>query len=312
MIKQFSELSLKNLSKPFVVACIPALNEERTIGGVVVQVIKHVDKVVVCDDGSRDLTGEIAKGLGAVVVRHAKNMGKGAALRTAFLRARDLGPDVVVMLDGDGQHNPVEIPRLVEPILDGKADFVVGSRYVEGSRVDAPLYRRLGLRFINTLSGKSSNHGVGDTQSGFRAFSGVALDVMLECEAGGYGVETEQLALAYKHGLRVLEVPVAIRYSGLGNTSKKHPLSHGAELMGTVLRLVVEERPLLILGLPGILFTLMGVFIGAYFLWFLNKTGYFSIPMALITLGSIVMGTLLIITSLLLYAIIRLRPWKNT
>jgi glycosyltransferase involved in cell wall biosynthesis len=130
-------------SKPFVVACIPAFNEEGRIGGVVVQARKYVDRVVVCDDGSGDLTGEIAEGLGAVVIRHGRNLGKGAALRSAFLRARELGADVVVMLDADGQHDPEEIPGLVEPILKGAADMVVVSRYAEGSKTDAPLYRAI-------------------------------------------------------------------------------------------------------------------------------------------------------------------------
>lgn len=295
-----------------MVACIPAFNEERSIGSVVVKAMKHVNQVVVCDDGSVDLTGEIAIRLGAVVVSHENNRGKGAALRTAFTCAKDLGPDVVVMLDGDGQHDPDEIPRLIDPIVGGKADIVVGSRFVEGSTIDAPLYRRLGLEFINKLSGKSANMGVGDTQSGFRAFSTKALDIVLESESEGYGVETEQLALAHKSSLRVVEVPVEIRYGGLENTSKKHPLYHGAELIGTVLRLVVEERPLLIMGVPGILFTFIGIFTGVYFLWYFNTTGYFSLPVALITLGALVIGTLLIITSLLLYAIIRLKPKQDS
>jgi len=294
-----------------VVACIPAFNEERSIGGVIVRTLKHVDRVVVCDDGSVDLTGAIAEGLGAVVLRHERNRGKGAALNSSFRHVRGLKPDVVVMLDADGQHSPDEIPQLVKPILDGEADMVVGSRYVKDSKMDAPLYRRLGLKVINALSGRSGNHSVGDTQSGFRAFSVKALDCMLESESEGYGVESEQLVLSQRHGLRVVEVPVTIRYGGLENTSKKHPVSHGAELIGTLLKLVVEERPLLILGLPGIFFTLVGGFTGAYFLWYFNTTRYFSLPLALITLGAVVMGTLFIITSLLLYAIIRLKPRQN-
>jgi glycosyltransferase involved in cell wall biosynthesis len=95
----------ENMVKPFVVACIPAYDEEKTIGGVVVRARKFVDKVLVCDDGSGDLTGEIAGGLGAFVLRHERNMGKGVAERTAFRIAKDLEPDVVVMLDGDGQHD---------------------------------------------------------------------------------------------------------------------------------------------------------------------------------------------------------------
>ena len=299
------------MSGSFVVACIPAYNEEKTIGGVVLRALRHVDMVVVCDDGSVDLTGAIAEGVGAVVIRHERNRGKGAALNSVFRYVRDLNPDVVVVLDADGQHDPDEIPRLVEPIVGGAVDMVVGSRYVESSGVDAPLYRRWGLRFINALSGKCGDSGVGDTQSGFRAFSAKALDVALDCEAGGYGVETEQLALSQRNGLRTVEVPVTIRYDGLDNTSKKHPVSHGAELVGTVLRLVVEERPLLLLGFPGFFFTLVGVFTGVYLLWFFNTTRYFSLPIAVITLGAIVTGMLLIITSLILYSMARMKPRQN-
>jgi glycosyltransferase involved in cell wall biosynthesis len=297
---------MKAESKPLFVACIPAFNEERTIASVVVRALKFVDRVVVCDDGSGDLTGEIAEGLGAVVVRHERNRGYGAALQSLFSEARRLGVDVVITLDGDGQHDPAEIPRIVKPILDGEADMVVGSRYVEGSRMDAPLYRRLGLRLINALSGKSGNSGVRDTQSGFRAFSSRALDVMLKCEAEGYGIATEQLALAQKGGLRVVEVPVAIRYRGLVYTSKKNPMYHGFELVDTVLRLVVEERPLLFLALPGTVIFLVGVGFGLYFLWYFNLTRYFSVPLSLLTVGMVFLGMILVISSMMLYAIKRI------
>jgi len=105
--------------RPFVVACIPSFNEEKTIARVVLLAQKYVDCVVVCDDGSGDLIGEVAGALGAVVVRHEGNRGKGVALRSAFLRAKELKPDVVVVLDADGQHDPNEIPRLVEPVIRG-------------------------------------------------------------------------------------------------------------------------------------------------------------------------------------------------
>jgi len=95
--------------KPFVVACVPAFNEERTIAKVVLLAQKHVDKVIVCNDGSSDLTGEIAKSLGAELIRHERNLGKGAALRTLFSRSVELGSDVAVTLDGDGQHEIVAL-----------------------------------------------------------------------------------------------------------------------------------------------------------------------------------------------------------
>lgn len=294
-------------SRPLVVACIPAYNEERTIARVVLLAKRHVDRVVVCNDGSTDLTGEIAEGMGATVIQHERNMGKGAALKTALAHLRQLNPDIVVTLDADAQHDPDEILRLLEPIISGEADLVVGSRFIEGSETDAPFYRRLGLKLVDLVSRKSGRRVVRDTQSGFRAYSAEVLDLMERCEAGGYGIETEQLALAVGNGLRVVEVPITVRYKGLERTSKRNPVRHGAELVGMALRLIVEERPLLLLGVPGAMLTILGVGTGVYLLWYFNVTRYFSIPIALITLGAIFMGTILFITSLMLYAIKRLK-----
>jgi len=115
--------------RPLIVACIPAFNEERSIGGVVVRTLKHVDRVIVCDDGSVDFTGEIAESMGATVVRHERNLGYGAAIARLFEEALRLGADVVVTLDGDGQHDPTEIPRLGE----GDVDIVrAGIRVITG------------------------------------------------------------------------------------------------------------------------------------------------------------------------------------
>lgn len=127
-----------------IIACIPAYNKERTIGSVVVRAMRFVDRVVVCDDGSGDLTGAIAGGLGAVVVRHERNMGKGAALRTAFRCARDLEPDVVVMLDGDSQHDPGEFSRLVEPVVGGEAEpFMTRVKQPDSRRAERELGHRI-------------------------------------------------------------------------------------------------------------------------------------------------------------------------
>ena len=293
-------------SEHFVIACIPAYNEERSIAEIILRTLRFVDKVVVCDDGSEDMTGEIAERLGAELVRHERNLGKGAALRTAFKYAMGLGASVIVMLDGDGQHVPDDIPKLVEPILRGETEIVVGSRYIEGARVDAPTYRRIGLRLINFLSRKVGDSGVKDTQSGFRAFSAEALDVVLPYEADGYGVEIEQLALAHDAALRVLEVPVRIRYEGLEKTSKRNPAYHGFELVDTVIRLVAEERPILYLALPGTILFLIGVGFGVYFLWYYNLKRYFSVPMALVAVGAGFLGMLLVLSSFMLYAIKRI------
>jgi glycosyltransferase involved in cell wall biosynthesis len=202
--------------KPKVVACIPALNEADKIGPIILKSSKLVDRVYVCDDGSTDMTAELSKALGAIVLQHETNMGKGASLRDLFKAALKENPGVVVVLDADGQHDPASIPSLIRPILEGEADIVIGSRFVDGAKTDAPFYRRLGLK---VFSG-NSKLGVHDTQSGLRAFSDKALTAISNFSTDGFGVESEELALAERNGLKVKEVPVDIRYEDVGKTSK--------------------------------------------------------------------------------------------
>jgi len=292
--------------KPLIVACIPAYNEERTIARVVVEAQRYVDKVIVCDDGSTDLTGEIARRLGAEVVRHERNMGKGAALRDLFRVVKEYDPKIIVVLDADGQHDPNDIPKLLEPLVRGEADLVIGSRYVRGGEADTPIYRRIGLKIITFFNRGVVKSAVKDTQSGFRAFTMEALEECLAFESNGFGVESEQITLAAKKGLRVKEVPIKIRYRGLPRTSKKSPFLQGSEIISIVLKMVVEERPLLYLGLPGIIFVLLAIALGTYLLLLFNVTRYFSLPIAIITLGSSVIGITLIVSALTLYGLNRL------
>jgi len=286
-----------------VVAVIPAYNEERSLAKVLLLTQRHVDKVIVCDDGSMDMTAEIAERLGATVVRHEGNMGKGEALRTLFRETMRLDPDVVVTLDGDGQHDPDEIPELVKPIVAGKSDIVVGSRYIRGAKTDAPLHRRIGLRLINSLARKAANLSTNDIQSGFRAYSMKAVKEIASCEEKGFGIENEQLVVAAKRGLRVMEVPIRIRYRGLGKTSKKFFLFHGGELLATILRLVMEERPLLFLGVPGMALTMVGAGLVAYLLWTFNMTWSFSVPLAMVAFGMALIGLLFMMFAMVLFGL---------
>jgi glycosyltransferase involved in cell wall biosynthesis len=289
-------------ANPKIVACIPAYNEERTIASIVIRAMKYADEVIVCDDGSTDMTAEIAERVGATVLKHERNLGKGEALRTLFRTALKSGCDVVVTLDSDGQHNPEEIPILVKPILEREADMVIGSRFVKGASTDIPFYRLIGTRIINALSGKK----VKDVQNGFRAFSTKAARILLECESKGYGVEQEQVALAIENNLSIVEVPITVRYRGLEKTSKKGPVAHGLELVSDALRLVVEERPLLLLGVPGIVLCTIAIGLSTLLMWYFNTTRYFSVPIALIILGASFTGIMLIIAALTLYALNRM------
>ena len=205
-----------------LVACIPAYNEEKTIGRVVRETRRYVDIVIVCDDGSSDRTSEEAARAGAIVIRHEKNMGYGAALRTLFLTAKRLNPDAMVILDADGQHNPADIPRLVKAVLAGEADVVVGSRLLRDT--DMPIYRAVGVRLITWLIRMTAYPRLKDAQSGFRAYSRRAVR-LIDVTEQGMGASTEILLKSALYDLVLKEVPVRINYTGI--THKMNPWIHG-------------------------------------------------------------------------------------
>ena len=265
------------------------------------QTAKHVDRVIVCDDGSSDMTAEIAERLGALVLRHDTNQGKGKAISTLFSEALKMNAAIVVTIDADLQHDPEDIPRLTAPILSSEADMVIGSRFVEGGGSDAPGYRKAGMSIINRLA--SPDGVIKDTQSGFRAFSRRALSLLSGHESTGFSVEEEQLRRASNIGLRIREVPVFIRYKGLGKTSRKQPVLHGAGLVATALRLVVEERPLLLLGVPGAALVFISLSLVGYLVLLFNSNRYFSIPIALISMGALILGMTLVLFGVILYAL---------
>jgi glycosyltransferase involved in cell wall biosynthesis len=248
-----SGLNAKGDAKSMIVVAIPALNEEKTIGRVVLKSRRHANKVIVCDDGSTDMTGAIAKGLGAEVITHEGNQGKGAALRSLFLAAKDANADILVTIDGDGQHDPSEIPKLVEAIESGSADIVIGSRFHEGNQA-VPKYRLAGNRMLNSLVGS----GIRDTQSGFRAYGRKALRSLLPAEMG-MGADSELLVDGLNKGLRITETPVSVIY-GEGKTSKHNPFFHTLDVFFSVIKLTSIRHPLIFYGIPGVVLLIGGVF----------------------------------------------------
>jgi glycosyltransferase involved in cell wall biosynthesis len=292
--------------KPFIVAGIPAFNEEKTIARVVLGAQRYVDKVVVCDDGSSDLTAEIAEHLGADVVRHEKRLGYGAAMRSLFRRAGELNADVLVTLDGDGQHEPREIPGVVKAVVEDGVDVAIGSRFVDESLARGmPWYRRVGVRFITRLANGSAGHGIRDAQSGFRAYSRKALET-LDLTEDGMGVSVEILLEAQKRGLKVGEVAASCRYDENLKPSKLNPVSHGVSVAMSLVRRVVEERPLTYLGLPGVVCLLVGVFFGVWMLQIYAAEHRIVTNIALASIAFIIIGLFAVFTAITLYAIARL------
>jgi glycosyltransferase involved in cell wall biosynthesis len=292
--------------KPFVVVGVPAFNEEKTIARVVLESQRFADKVVVCDDGSSDLTGAIAERLGAEVVWHERNMGYGAAIQSLFKKAREQGADILVTLDGDGQHNPADVPKLVKPIVEGVADIVIGSRLAnKRSNGTMPWYRRAGVRFITALMNNSSKNNVKDSQSGFRAYSRTSLESLVLLE-DGMGVSAEILIKARNDGLKIVEVLSIPRYGKDVDTSTHNPVRHGASVVATIVKLVIEDKPLTMLGIPGILCLAMGTAFGLWMLQIYSLAKHIVTNIALASIGFLLIGFFCLSTAVTLYAIRRL------
>jgi glycosyltransferase involved in cell wall biosynthesis len=286
-----------------IVAGIPAYNEEKTIAKVILLAQRHVDVVVVCDDGSQDMTADIAQKLGAIVIRRSKNMGYGASIRALFEKAQALNADLLLTLDADGQHDPREVPRLIQPIVEGKADIVIGSRFLNKAH-GMPLYRRIGVKALTKMTDGSKGKGnLTDGQCGFRAYNRKAMDGLAVNE-DGMGASAEVLMKARTLGLVVTEVPVEVRYKGL-ETSTHNPLRHGWDVIATIIRLVVEERPLYYLGLPGALLLIVGMGFGVWTLQLRATTGYIVTNVALATIAFAMIGIFCLFTAITLYAISR-------
>ncbi len=219
--------------KTNIVAAIPCLNTGAYIFGLVREAGRYVTSVVVIDDGSSDGTAGLAEKAGAIVFRHPENRGYGGSIKSCFEAASRLEADVLVILDGDGQHSPGEIPRLVAPILAGQADMVIGSRFC-GGKPTIPGYRRFGIRAINLLFNFGCRVRVTDSQSGFRAYSR-AVYKGLRLSEKGMSVSIETLELARRKGARVAEVPITCYY-GHQNINLK-AIRHGLGVAASVVRI---------------------------------------------------------------------------
>ncbi len=204
-----------------IVAVVPAFEEEAAIGPVVAEITAFdpsID-VVVVDDGSSDGTGVAAAAAGATVVRLPFNLGIGAAVQTGFRWALERDYDLAVRLDGDGQHDPAELPKLLAPIERGEADVVTGSRFREeedGYR--PPLGRRVGITWFARLVSLLSGQRVTDTTSGFQALNRPGIELFARDYPSDYP-EVEATVLLLKHRLRLAEVPVRMREREHGSSS---------------------------------------------------------------------------------------------
>jgi glycosyltransferase involved in cell wall biosynthesis len=290
---------------PKIVAAIPCFNEARFIGSVVVRAKKFVDSVIVIDDGSTDATAEIAAAAGADVYQHGRNQGYGAAIRSAIEKGRQLNADILVIIDGDGQHDSSDIPEVVKPIIEGIADVVVGSRFL-GIGEKPPMFRRVGQRILTIATNVGSKQVVSDSQSGFRAYSSKALKALsskalkaLNLTEDGMSISSEIQFAISKSGLTVAEVPINVSYL---EKAKRNPVGHGVGVLSRVIVLISLRQPLLLLGLPGLAFMAGGLFLGIRVLLRYDEFGQLAVGNAFGAVLLILVGLLTIFTALMLQA----------
>lgn len=305
---RIEDLEINHLSIPerctlsLTVAAMPAYNEERSIAKVVLACKKHVDKVIVVDDGSTDLTAEIATALGAYVIRHETNKGYGAALRTCFEAARWLEVDKMVIMDADGQHDPNDIPKLLGS-LDEDVDIVIGSRFCGNNGHNVPIYKKFGMKVLDTATNMAGGASVSDSQSGFRAYRKKAIDA-IKINENGMPAGSEILIQSKSNDLKIKEVEIHCRYD-LEGTSTHNPISHGFDVFLSLLHDIEQKRPLLYFALPGLVLTIIGLALGIYFvvnyLYGGLKFGPTLLMILLITVGSYLTLTGIILHTLSQY-----------
>jgi glycosyltransferase involved in cell wall biosynthesis len=280
---------------------IPAYNEEASIAKVIVLAQQYADKIVVCDDGSKDLTRRIAENLGAEIIGHERNLGYGAALSELFDKARETGADIFVTLDADGQHDPAFIPQLASAIEAG-ADVAIGSRLVGSASFSGSGRRKLGVRMISKATDMSTDQGVRDSQSGFRAYGKRAIAELRPAEMG-MGASVEILLKSAQIGLDVTEVPVEVSYD-TARGPRVNSLMHGADVLASLIKHTSMRRPLLFYGGIGVCLVIVGLVFGLWTLLLYAQEGRVVTNLAMLSLMTTLLGTFSLFTGIILFTVI--------
>ena len=279
---------------------IPAYNEEKNIASIIIKLKKITDSIIVCDDGSSDMTSDISKNLGAIVITHKKNMGYGVAINSIFQKAKELNIDLLVTFDADGQHRVEDIEKVVEPIKNNTADLVIGSRFLD-KKSNVPNYRKIGIKVITKITNASIKKKLTDSQSGFRAYNKQVLSQISPSDIG-MGISTEILIKASSKGLRIMEVPVTILYSG--DTSTHNPVSHGTSVLLSTIKFTSIEHPLKFYGIPSVIFLIIGGIFTTLAIQYYIDVGRLNSNLTLIGGGTVLLGIILLICAILLYSLV--------
>ncbi|MDO5845832.1 MAG: glycosyltransferase family 2 protein [Methanocorpusculum sp.] len=284
---------------------MPAYNEERRVGETVAEVKPYADVVVVVDDGSSDQTVDVSEKAGAMVIRHSINRGYGGALRTIFRTAKKYQPDILIIIDSDGQHNPKDIPRFVEKIQEGY-DVVIGSRFLhKESQKKIPGYRRLGMKVLDHATDMAlGNVHVTDSQSGFRAYARDAYKG-IHISGDGMSAGSEILVQLCEQKLNIGEIPISVRYD-LEDTSSQNPVRHGLSVLSRVVQIISFKKPVCVFGIPGLVFVVIGIILAVRAFEIVASTGIWATNVTLLSALLILIGLLMCMVTLMMYFILEM------
>lgn len=292
-----------------IIIGLPAYNEEKNIASIIMKLKKISDQIIVCNDGSTDLTGPIAEEMGAIVVTHPKNLGYGAAIRSLFTKFIESDADILVTFDADGQHRVEDIETVIEPIIKNEADITIGSRFLDDDNTGVPTYRKIGIKTITNLTNVGTKTKLTDSQSGFRAYhKRVILDIFPS--EHGMGVSTEILIKANKKRFRIKEVSIKVLYEG--DTSTHHPVSHGVSVILSTMKFISIEHPLKFYGIPGLVFLGIGLIFIIWTIQVFSESRVVLTNVALVGLASTILATMLLMTAIMLYSLVNVvREGRN-
>jgi glycosyltransferase involved in cell wall biosynthesis len=289
-------------SNPKIVVCIPAYNEANNISDIVHRARNYSNEVIVCNDGSTDNTAKLAQEEGAIVVNHDKNDGYGKCIRTLFRTALERNADIIITMDSDGQHNPDQIPGIIEPILKGGCDIVIGSRFInENDKKKVPLYRSIGIRTITKFTNQASYKNITDAQSGFRGYARHTIE-QINLVEDGMRISTEILLRAVQKKFTVKEVHITNNYD-VENSSTHNFLSHGVGVLFSVIQFISLRHPLVFYGLPGIALLLVSGYFAYNSLELFSSTRFISINMIMLSITTSIIGIILLTTGGILFTI---------
>ena len=279
---------------------IPAYNEEKNIASIITKLKNITDSIIVCDDGSSDMTSKISKNLGVMVISHKKNMGYGVAINSIFQKSKEMNSDLLVTFDADGQHRVEDIEKVIEPIKNNDADLVIGSRFLD-KKSNVPNYRKIGIKVITQVTNASIKKKLTDSQSGFRAYNQRVLSQISPSDMG-MGISTEILIKSSSKGLRITEVPITVLYEG--DTSTHNPVSHGTSVLISTIKYTSIEHPLKFYGIPSIIFLIMGSTFTYLAIQFYSEVGRLNTNITLLAGATILIGIVLLISAILLFSLV--------